>query len=108
VFAQALVFEAYRRVRVDTALLDPVRPSHRGGRTTGRRSVEAFDDAEVALEAVGEFGQRLLVGRTLVRGDRLFEAVELDQDDALGDSGFVCDDPAADAGEHPPACGRDG
>lgn len=33
VFAQALVFEAYRRVRVDPALLDPVRPSHRGGRT---------------------------------------------------------------------------
>src|SRR5690606_40203220 len=71
---QTCALPIYRRVRVDPALLDPVRPSHRGGRTTGPRSVEAFDDAEVALEAVGEFGQRLLVGRTLVRGDRLFEA----------------------------------
>src|SRR5882757_3934433 len=76
--------------------------------TQPRSSVEAFDDAEVALEAVGEYGQRLLVGRALVCGGRLFEAVELDQDDALGDSGFVCDDPAAAAGERPPACGVDG
>jgi hypothetical protein len=56
----------------------------------------------------GEFGQGFLVGRTLVCGDGLLEAVELDQDHALGDSGFVCDDPAADAGEQPPACGLDG
>jgi hypothetical protein len=33
---------------------------------------------EVALEAAGEFGQRLMVGRTLICGGRLFEAVELD------------------------------
>ncbi|WP_218028268.1 hypothetical protein, partial [Nocardia rhamnosiphila] len=30
---------------------------------SGPRSVDAFDNAEVALEAVGEFGQRFLVGR---------------------------------------------
>ena len=60
-----------------------------------RRSVDAFDDAEVALDAVGEGDQRLLVGRTLVCRDGLFEAVELDQDGALGDSGVVCDDPTA-------------
>ena len=75
--------------------------------TQPRSSVEAFDDAEVALDAVSECGQRLLVGRTRVCGDGLFEAVELDQDGALGDSGVVCDDPAV-AGEHPPAPGLDG
>ena len=33
------------------------------------RSVDAFDDAEVALDAVGESDQRFLVGRALVRRD---------------------------------------
>src|SRR3954453_11796780 len=75
--------------------------------TRPRSSGEAFDDAEVALDAVGECGQRLLVGRTRMCGDRLFAAVELDQDGALGDSGVVCDDPTV-AVEHPPAPGLDG
>jgi hypothetical protein len=52
-----------------------------------RRSADAFDDAEVALEAVGEGRQRLLVCLALVCRDRLFKAVELDQNDAFGDSG---------------------
>src|SRR5690348_10398625 len=67
-----------------------------------RRSVDAFDDAEVALEAVGEGHQRLLVYLALVCRDGLFKAVELDQDDALRDSGLVGDDPAA-TGQGAPA-----
>ena len=63
--------------------------------TQPRSSVDAFDDAEVALDAVGEGDQRLLVGRTLARRDGLLEAVELDQDGALGDSGVMRHDPTA-------------
>jgi hypothetical protein len=63
--------------------------------------------AEVALDAVGEGDQRLLVGRTLVRRDGLLEAVELDQDGALGDSSVVCEDPTA-TDEDPTAPGLDG
>src|SRR5690242_21022071 len=53
-----------------------------------RRSVDAFDDAEVALEAVGEGDQRLLVCLALICRDGLFKAVELDQNDALLISGL--------------------
>lgn len=60
-----------------------------------RRSVDAFDDAEVALDAVGEGHQRLLVCLALVCRDGLFKAVELDQNDALRDSGLVGDDSTA-------------
>src|SRR5690242_2634181 len=67
-----------------------------------RRSVDAFDDAEVALDTVGEGHQRLLVYLALVCCDGLFKAVELDQDDALRDSGLVGDDPAA-TGQGAPA-----
>jgi hypothetical protein len=72
-----------------------------------RRSVDAFDDAEVALDGVGKDDQRLLVCGALVCRDRLFKGVELDQDGALGDSGVVGDDPTA-GGERPPAPGLDG
>src|SRR5580765_3721803 len=67
-----------------------------------RRSVDAFDDAEVALEAVGEGDQRLLVCLALVCRDGLFKAVELDQNDALCDSGLVGDDSTA-TGQSAPA-----
>src|SRR5690348_6590291 len=67
-----------------------------------RRSVDAFDDAEVALEAVGEGDQRLLVCLALVCRDGLFKAVELDQNDALRDSGLVGDDPTV-TGQDAPA-----
>src|SRR4051794_20907562 len=73
-----------------------------------RRSVvDAFDDAEVALDAVGEGHQRLLVCLALVCRDGLFKAVELDQNDALRDSGFGGDDSAA-TGQAPPAPSLDG
>src|SRR5437762_11778719 len=72
-----------------------------------RRSVDAFDDAEVALEAVGEGHQRLLVCVALVCRDGLFKAVELDQNDALRDSGFVRDDSTA-TGQGAPAPSLDG
>src|SRR6478752_6039934 len=71
-----------------------------------RRSVDAFDDAEVALEAVGEGDQRLLVCLALVCRDGLFKAVELDQNDALRDSGLVGDDSTA-TGQGAPAPGLD-
>src|SRR3954447_5661054 len=70
-------------------------------------SVDAFDDAEVALDAVRESDQRLLVGRTLACRDGLLEAVELDQDGTLGDSGVVCGDPTA-TDEGPTAPGPGG
>lgn len=81
----------------------PVGAERRAGR---RLSVNALDDAEVALDAVGEGDQRLLVGLTLACREGLFEAVELDQDGALGDPGVVRDDPAA-SDEEPPAPGPD-
>src|SRR3954452_18213627 len=84
-----------------------VRGVELAGDGRARRSVDAFDDAEVALEAVGEGYQRLLVSLALVCRDGLFEAVELDQDDALRDSGFAGDDSAA-TGQDPPARGLDG
>src|SRR6201987_3047590 len=64
-----------------------------------RRSVDAFDDAEVALEAVGEGDRRLLGCLAVVCRDGLFKAVELDQNDALRDSGLV--------GADSPATGQD-
>ncbi len=76
-----------------------------GADPAGPRSVEALDDAEVALDAAGERGRRLLVGRALACRDGLFEAVELDQDGALGESGLVRHDPAV-TGEDPAAPGR--
>ena len=42
-----------------------------------------------------------------MRRDGLLEAVELDQDGALGDPGVVCDDPAA-SDDGPAATGADG
>src|ERR1700733_6410125 len=67
-----------------------------------RRSVDAFDDAEVALDAVGEGHHRLLVCLALVCRGGLFKAVELDQDGALRDSGLVGDDSTATGQEAPP------
>src|SRR3954471_1305626 len=64
-------------------------------RRLARRLVDAFDDAEVALDAVGEGHQRLLVCLALVCRDGLFKAVELDQNDALHDSGLVGNDSTA-------------
>src|SRR4051812_7134954 len=60
-----------------------------------RESVDAFDDAEVALDAVGEGHQRVLVRLALVSRDGLIKGVELDQNDALRDSGLVGDDSTA-------------
>src|SRR4030088_2254214 len=71
-----------------------------------RRSVDAFDDAEVALDAVGEGHQRLLVCLALECRDGLFKAVELDQNDALRDSGLVGDDSTV-MGQEGPAPGPD-
>src|SRR6201982_2379556 len=67
-----------------------------------RRSVDAVEYAEVALEAVGEGHQRLLVRLAVVCRDGLFKAVELDQNDALRDSGLVGDDSTA-TGQGAPA-----
>src|SRR5579871_6298340 len=67
-----------------------------------RRSVDAFDDAEVALDAVGESHQRLLVCLALVCRGGLFKAVELDQNDPLRDSGLVGEDSTA-TGQDTPA-----
>src|SRR6478672_8799414 len=71
-------------------------------RGLGPPSVDAFDDAEVALDAVGEGHQRLLIRLALVCRDGLFKAVELDQDDALRVSGLVGDDSTA-TGQDVPA-----
>lgn len=76
-------------------------------RASARRSVDAFDDAEVAFDAVGEGGEGLLVGGALVGGHGLLEGVELDQDSALGDSGVVGDGAAA-ADDGAAARGADG
>lgn len=96
----------------ETAKRLSTRPTKTAGsnprpRPPTKRSVDAFDDAEVALDAVGEGGQRLLVGRTLVRRDGLLEAVELDQDGALGNSGVMRHDPTA-TDDGPTAPGPDG
>src|SRR6476659_6794126 len=71
-----------------------------------RRSIDAFDDAEVALDAIGEGRERLLVCVALVCRDGLFKAVELDENDALSDSGLVGDDSTA-TGQEAPASSLD-
>src|SRR3954447_18804921 len=87
-----------------TAQTCPVQPANWTGQVA---SVDAFDDAEVALDAVGESDQRLVVGRTLACRDGLLEAVELDQDGALGDSGVVRGDPTV-TDDGPTAASLDG
>ncbi|MBB3040031.1 hypothetical protein FHU29_004526 [Hoyosella altamirensis] len=94
--------QAPRRVELLTALW-----AFREDPAEGSRSVDAFDDAEVALDAVGEGGQCFLVGSALAHRDGLLKAVELDQDGALGDSGVIPRDPTAND-EGPATPGLDG
>src|SRR6185312_12534516 len=51
--------------------------------------LQPLDDAQIALGAVVEHLQRGLVFRAVVGLDRLGEALELDDDDALLDAGLV-------------------
>lgn len=44
---------------------------------------QTFDDADVAVRAARQRPERFLVGRTVVGGNRLVDAVELDHHDTL-------------------------
>src|SRR5690349_23906114 len=65
--------------------------SYLGTVARGRPSLDAGHDAQVAVGAVAEYAQRLLIGRAVVRGDRLLHAVELDEHAALIEAAFVYD-----------------
>src|SRR5690242_17585702 len=65
--------------------------SYLGTVARGRPSLEAGDDAQVAVRAVAEYAQRLLICGTVVRGGCLLHAVELDEHAALLEAAFVHD-----------------
>jgi hypothetical protein len=51
--------------------------------------LDTFDDAHVALGAVAQRGERLLIGRTVMCRHGLLDAVELNQNGALHEPVFV-------------------
>jgi hypothetical protein len=63
-------------------------PRTRAGPSTVDRSRDGLDDAQVAFGGISEHAQSSLVGRALVGGDGLVDAVELDQGRSLGYSGL--------------------
>src|SRR4029077_1525502 len=65
--------------------------SYLGTVARARTSLDAGHDAQVAVRAVAECAQCLLIGRAVVRGDRLLHAVELDEHAALIEPAFVDD-----------------
>ena len=69
-------------------------------------SIDALDHPEVALHRAFEFSGRGLVGGTLISGERLFEARELDNDGAFTNAGVEGLDPAAACQERA-AAGQD-
>src|SRR3984893_12981750 len=81
-------------------------------RTTGsvtagvRGSVDSLDDAHVALRGIAQRDECRLIAGAVVRGDRLGDAGELDQDGALVDAGLIGLGSAA-AGEEAAAAGGD-
>ena len=58
-------------------------------------SVHAFDDAHIAFTRIAERGECLLIGRAVVGGNGLFDAVELDRNGALSDALLIGLDGAA-------------
>ena len=72
-----------------------------------RSVVDAFDDAHVALRRIAQDTECGLVVGAVVGGDRLGEAVELDQYSALIDTGVISLGGAA-AREKAPTAGEDG
>jgi len=72
-----------------------------------RSVVDAFDDAHVVLRRIAQDIECGLVAGAVVSGDRLGEAVELDQYGALIYAGFISLGGVA-AGEEAPTAGEDG
>src|SRR4029453_15561774 len=62
----------------------------------GRASVDTLDNPQLAVAALAERAPRFLICRTVVRGDRLRDAVELDHDGSLFEAQLVhlCRQPA--------------
>src|SRR5262245_10336655 len=58
-------------------------------RPIGGPLLQSLDDTDVAHGAVAERRQRLLVGRTVVGGDRVLHARKLGDDDALPEAGLA-------------------
>src|ERR1700733_274557 len=70
-----------------------------------RGSVDSLDDAHVALGGIAQRDECRLVAGAVVRGDRLGDAGELDQDGALVDAGLIGLGSAAAGEELAAACG---
>src|SRR5438552_4129725 len=49
----------------------------------------ALDDAQVPIHGLAQHAERFLVGGTVVRGDRLCDAVELEQNGTLAETALV-------------------
>ena len=49
----------------------------------------AFNDSDVAIQAIAESGQGCLVGVAVVGGNGLFDTIELDQDCPLFQPKFI-------------------
>jgi hypothetical protein len=56
---------------------------------TNAGSGNAIDDPQIAIGAIAQDAQRLLIGRAIMRGNGLCDAVELDEDRALVDATLV-------------------
>ena len=52
-------------------------------------SFDAFDNAQVPINGVPEYAQCLLIRSAVMRGDRLRDAIKLDEDDALLKPTFI-------------------
>jgi hypothetical protein len=73
----------------------------------GKSGLDAFDDAQVALRRIPQGSKCGLVARAVMRGDRLGEAVELDQYGTLIDASLISLGRAT-SGEEAPTAGEDG
>ena len=52
-------------------------------------SFDAFDNAQVTIGSLPEYAKCLLIPRTVMRGDRLCDAIKLNEDDALIKPTFI-------------------
>ena len=52
-------------------------------------SFDAFDNAQVTIGCVPKYAKCLLIPRTVMRGDRLSDAIKLNEGDALIKPAFI-------------------
>jgi hypothetical protein len=50
---------------------------------------DTLDNAQIAIDGAAEYAQCFLIRRTVVRGDRLCDAAEFDQNCALAETALI-------------------